>query len=115
MLDDVNFFLCYFVVGGWQIFSVLVHLVTEGLKLSKMRKIYLISLVIVIGILVISLPGEVIIFSLMGLLFVAPVMAVFYLVTCYRELQTYRQAGTMHMEAQDLQIAPADPGSHSPE
>ena len=84
-------FVPYFLVGGWQIFSVIVHLVGEGFRFSTMRRIYLVTLLLVLVILIISVPTEAIIYSLLGLLFFSPVMAIFYLITCYRELQQYKQ------------------------
>ncbi|QEC42219.1 hypothetical protein [Pseudobacter ginsenosidimutans] len=83
-------FVPYFLVGGWQIFSVIVHLVGEGFRFGTMRKIYLVTLLLVLVILIISVPTEAIIYSLMGLLFFSPLMAIFYLATCYKELQQYK-------------------------
>lgn len=84
-------FFPYFMVGGWQLFSVIVHFVGEGTRMGQLRKIYLGSLVFVILALLLSLAGkEMIIYALFGLLFFSPVMAVFYLFTCYRELQAYQ-------------------------
>ncbi|WP_127131032.1 hypothetical protein [Pseudoflavitalea rhizosphaerae] len=85
-------FVPYFLVGGWQIFSVIVHLVGEGFRFGAMRKIYLVTLLLVLVILIISVPTEAIIYSLLGLLFFSPVMAIFYLATCYREWQQYKLA-----------------------
>ena len=86
-------FVPYFLVGGWQILSVIVHLVGEGFRFSTLRRIYLVTLVLVLVILIISVPTAAIIYSLIGLLFFSPVMAIFYLFTCYKELQQYKQAG----------------------
>ena len=85
-------FVPYFLVGGWQIFSVIVHLVGEGFRFGHMRKIYLLTLLLVLVILIISTPTGAIIYALMGLLFFSPLMAIFYLATCYKELQQYKQA-----------------------
>lgn len=90
-IDGDYFYVPYFLVGGWQIFSVIVHLVGEGLRLHKLRKIYLITLLIVLVILIGSMASEAILFSLMGLLFFSPFMAVFYWFACFRELELYDQ------------------------
>ena len=81
----------YFMVGGWQILSVFVHLVGEGFKFNNYRKAYLITLLLVFVILICSLPGGGIIYTLIGLLFFSPLMAFFYLYICYRELKNYQQ------------------------
>lgn len=81
----------YFMVGGWQILSVFVHLVGEGFRFNNYRRAYLITLLIVIVILICSLPSDGIIYALIGLLFFSPLMAFFYLYTCYRELKNYQQ------------------------
>ncbi len=80
-------FVPYFLVGGWQIFSVIVHLVGEGFRFNTRRKAYLITLLLVLVVLIISIPTEAIIYALIGLLFFSPLMAFFYLYTCYKELQ----------------------------
>lgn len=85
------YFLPYFMVGGWQIFSVIVHFVGEGGKVNRLRKIYLITLLLVIIILLFSMLSDAIIYSLFGLLIFSPIMAIFYLYTCNHELQLYSQ------------------------
>ncbi|MGN6421415.1 MAG: hypothetical protein ACTHMC_28130 [Pseudobacter sp.] len=90
------YFLPYFIVGAWQIFSVIVHFAGEGGKMNKLRKTYLITLLIVLIILVASMASDAIIYSLFGLLFFSPLMALFYLYTCYRESQLYNQGKAGH-------------------
>lgn len=84
-LDDEAFFLGYFLVGGWQLISVIVHFFYKAPYKTRSRKIYLITLGIVILALLISLPTDGIIITLFGLLFFSPLMAAYYLVTCIRE------------------------------
>lgn len=79
------FFAAYFIVGGWQVLSAIVHLFYRAPYKTKMRKGYLISLGLVILMLLLCLPGENIISGLLVLLIVSPLMAIFYLVTCIRE------------------------------
>lgn len=107
-------FVPYFLVGGWQLFSVIVHLVGEGLKLSTHRKIYLFTLLIVLVVLIASIPSGAIIYTLIGLLFFSPLMAFFYLYTCYKELQSYQQGrnGIDNIETVDAGTYPEN--SHSP-
>ncbi len=82
MLDDPMFFASYFVVGGWQLISVIVHFFYAAPYKKTMRKIYLITLGAVILALLLSLPSDGIIVMLFVLLFFSPVMAVYYLITC---------------------------------
>lgn len=90
------YFLPYFLVGSWQIFSVIVHFAGEGGKMNHLRKTYLITLLLVIIILLGSMMSDAIIYSLFGLLFFSPVMALFYLYTCYRESQLYNRGKAGH-------------------
>lgn len=82
---DIGLFLGYFLVGGWQIISVIVHFFYESPYKKKMRRIYLITLGILILVLLLSLPIGGIVIIMFSLLFFSPVMAVYYLVTCIRE------------------------------
>jgi hypothetical protein len=85
--DDLTFFGGYFLVGGWQLISVIVHFFYDAPYKRVMRKIYLITLGAVILALLLSLPADGIIAMLFGLLFFSPVMAVYYLITCIKETQ----------------------------
>jgi hypothetical protein len=87
VLDDEQFFVAYFMVGGWQVLSVIVHFFYKAPYNIRMRKIYLISLGIVLLIMGLSIPSDGIIIALLGLLFVSPVMAIYYLITCIKETQ----------------------------
>ena len=87
VLDDEQFFIAYFMVGGWQVLSVIVHFFYKAPYNTKMRKIYLVALGIVLLITALALPTDNIIGVLAGLLFVSPVMAVYYLITCIKETQ----------------------------
>lgn len=87
MFDDTAFFAGYFLVGGWQLLSVIVHFFYEAPYEKIMRKIYLITLGVVIVALLVSIPTGGIIVTLFGLLFFSPVMAVYYLITCIKETQ----------------------------
>lgn len=83
---DSLFFGAYFTVGGWQIMSVILHRIfyTPQHK-SLMRRIYLVTLITVVALLLISLPSDFVIVALYGLLFFSPLMAVYYLITCIVE------------------------------
>jgi hypothetical protein len=83
---DEELFTGYFVVGGWQVLSVLVHFFYKPTYNTRMRRIYLVTLGFV-AFFCLFLFTEALIFILLGLLFFSPAMAVYYLVTCIRETQ----------------------------
>lgn len=89
---DEEFLTWYFLVGGLQVFSVIVHfLFYRPEHKSLLRRIYLITLLIVIVVLVVSIGGFVI-EAMFGLLFFSPLMAIWYLVTCIIETKRLREA-----------------------
>jgi hypothetical protein len=77
-------FYAYFIVGGWHIFSMLIHfiytVVYKRQKLSKHRSIYHWVIVILTAILILG--GY---FLLFFLLIAAPIMAIVYTMLCYEE------------------------------
>ncbi len=81
---DYTFLLGYFIVGGWQVISMLVHIYyRRTLELSKARSAYhwitLASLI--------TIPVG----SFWILLFTAPFMAVFYTCLCFDEVRKMNQ------------------------
>ena len=96
--SDSMIFGGYFTVGGWQILSVILHRIfyTPQHK-SLMRRIYLVTLAVVIAVLLLSVPGKFVIEALYGLLFFSPLMAVYYLITCI--VETKRLAALPGSEA----------------
>ncbi len=81
---DYTFLLGYFVVGGWQVISMLVHIYYHSFteKKSIRRNYHWITLISLI-----SMP----IGSFWILLFTAPFMAVFYTWLCYDEARKMNQ------------------------
>lgn len=84
---DVTFLIGYFVVGGWQIISMLVHelkgwFVPKG---SARRLYHTITISILISALVGLLVTPVRAMLAFIFLFAAPVMAVYYCMMCYNE------------------------------
>lgn len=79
------FFAAYFIVGGWQLFSVVVHFFYRAPYRTQMRRGYLIALGVVLVALLFCLPGDNIIAGLAVLLVISPLMAIFYLSTCINE------------------------------
>ena len=81
--QDYTLFLGYFLVGGWQVISMIVHLFyRRSLPVSKLRSFYqFLSLIAIV-----TMPG-----SFYLLLYAAPFMAVFYTWLCYDEVRKMNQ------------------------
>lgn len=92
MFDDDSFFTSYFLVGGWQVLSVIIHFFYAAPYSKRPRKIYLVALAAVILIALFSLPFDGILQVLLGLLFVSPVMALYYLWVCIWETRQLNSA-----------------------
>lgn len=77
----------YFFVGGWQVLSLIIHLFIDKAYKIKLRNVYigLLGLTIFIG--VASLASDFMIHFLIGLIIWSPVLAIIYVVCCYKELQ----------------------------
>lgn len=90
----------YFILGGWQVISVIIHLFLKEVPKDNLRKIYHVLLISVIAIGLLCLPSDAIISYMVGILLFSPVMAIIYLVCCYRETQRMTPAvSTIHVEA----------------
>jgi Ca2+/Na+ antiporter len=85
-LNGTAFFMSYFLIGGWQVFSAIVHLFYKAPYKTTMRQVYLVLLAIIVALTFISsFVNDVILMLGEILLFLSPVMAVYYLVTCFVE------------------------------
>lgn len=84
---DFEFILSYFVIGGWQLISILVHMFYPSTVKHKLRTIHgilTVLLFITTGILI-GVGEDLLIEFLVGVLFVTPALAILYLITCYLE------------------------------
>lgn len=81
---DNTFLLGYFVVGGWQVVSMLVHVYNQSFTQKKgtRRNYHWITLISLI-----TMPVG----SFLILLFTAPFMAVFYTCLCFDEVRKMNQ------------------------
>ncbi len=77
--------LSYFIVGGWQIISMLVHILHPTFKITTARSIYQYTLIIVTVLVLLSIPFDMVLLALYLLLIVSPFMAIYYTYVCYRE------------------------------
>jgi hypothetical protein len=85
-IGGIDFFTGYFVVGGWQMLSVIVHFFYKAPYPTVMRRLYLLALLVVTVLALLAVVVDPIVI-LVGeiLLFFAPVMALYYLVVCFVE------------------------------
>ena len=85
---DHSFLYGYFIVGTWQVTSMLVHVFTGYFTSKHYSRYYFHAIVIVL--LILKLLGWIVyplaFIVLIGLLFAAPVLAVVYSIICYNEL-----------------------------
>jgi hypothetical protein len=101
--DNMGFIYLYFVVGGWQLLSCLIHgIFPQHYYPVKARKHYLITLLIAVILGVICLAGllNTFLYPLANLtafpylfasLFFTPLMALWYCYICYKEVRIYEQ------------------------
>lgn len=88
LFDQCILFTAYFITGGWQVFSMLVHFITGyNLKKGSDRSAYHWCSLAVIATAVLSLWVHLLIFIWLVLLVAAPVMAAIYTYICYKEVR----------------------------
>src|SRR5689334_8026384 len=100
LLDFKFLFYPYFIVGGWQLLSCLIHSIVGSYYPVTSRKYYLWTLGIIFLLGLITLVafsynelilGDWIFYYLEFLLIFSPIMAVWYCFICYKELRLYQQ------------------------
>lgn len=90
LLGDGNYLLLfYFLLGGWQLLSCFIHGISENYYQDRDRKFYLRGVLIVFVAGVITVPAFIIYGAIM--LFVSPILAVWYIMICYREIRMLRE------------------------
>jgi hypothetical protein len=81
----------YFILGGWQLLSCFIHMVLPGYYYPvKARNYYLITLFVVFVLGLLSVAGFLLPFLYL-LLFVSPLMGLWYCYLCYKEVKVYQQ------------------------
>lgn len=104
VLKDAFIFYSYFVVGGWQLLSMFIHMANNGKYIrSSNRKIYekMILWILIIGVLSLLLTlleMPILIFYLYGMLIVSPVLAIYYQVVCYIEYRLLIKRAFIHLK-----------------
>jgi hypothetical protein len=81
------FFGSYFMLGGWQLLSCVVHLAWPAYRRLKARIVYYVILgIILLATLLSFFVGDALIVVLLGCMFITPVVALFYFIMCIMEL-----------------------------
>jgi hypothetical protein len=95
--SPVRFFGSYYLVGGWQLTSCLIHLLfRNGYYASRDRKFYLRTL-LVLFLCSISLFIVPVIYGLL-LLLISPMLAIWYASICYSENKMLKHKLLMHLK-----------------
>jgi hypothetical protein len=100
-LSGVIFFTyAYFIVGGWQVFSVLIHLLQRQFFFpAKGRRYYCRTLIGVAATgLAALLSNDLGVFYLFALLFVSPAFAIWYVCICHIENKTLEHKAYAHLK-----------------
>jgi hypothetical protein len=99
MFEPSDFLTCYFVVGGWQIFSCLIHgLFQSHFITHRWRLLYyrtLLILVISAGLLYIT---GIFVALMIVMLFIPPVLACWYAFTCNEENDLLMKKNFIHLK-----------------
>lgn len=100
-ITDVIFFpYAYIIVGSWQVFSVLIHLLLRQSFFPATGRLYYCRTLI--GVLIVSLVfyffQEWILGYLFALIFITPGFAVWYVCICYSENKTLEHKAFAHLK-----------------
>lgn len=89
---DSNFIYGYFLVGGWQLTSIMVHVSKKWFTHSDQRKHYHIAVAVIACIALVGCLVNELLWALMFVLFfVSPIMAIYYTWLCYQEVYVKMQ------------------------
>ena len=97
LMEPAFFLFSYFIVGGWQIFSCIVHYFSSGRFIpvaQRRRYIRLIGWLCIAGILL----TPVILYFLFALLFISPFLAIVYVFICYQEMRLLNHRMLIHLK-----------------
>jgi hypothetical protein len=91
----------YFVTGGWQVISMIVHAVDgtfAGKGTARYNYHWVVAIVIGIALLSLVLKVEPLLMIFFVLVFIAPVMAIYYSSLCGNELSALRKREFIHLK-----------------
>ena len=95
--ESVDLFIAmYFVLGGWQVGSCLVHHFALPQSRSATRRHYAWTIAIIGILTVVTIPLFLI--TGFGLLIASPFIAIWYGLICYNEIKSYAWRNSFHMK-----------------
>jgi hypothetical protein len=100
LLDNSWWIFGYFILGAWQIISVLVsHFFASSLPGVFHRGYYAKTLIVLagLGLLMFAIPDYAL-FYFYALLFMGPVLAVWYIIISWLELQLWQRRSLIHLK-----------------
>ena len=96
-----RFLLMYFLVGGWQIGSLLIHWFDDsGMQLTDKRSAYGWTALVtgLLTLLLVLSDSEILLPYLVIVLVFTPVLAIWYMSICYREIIRLRKRDLIHLK-----------------
>ena len=97
--NDVTFIYSYFIVGGWQVISMVVHAINGWFtRKGSVRVIYhwIVVIIFVVASLAFMIPVLFAIYYIM--LFAAPILAIFYTIICYQEVKEIKERHSLALK-----------------
>lgn len=91
--QDITWIVGYFVVGGWQVISMIIHAFFGWFNVKNSRRYvyqYIVLIIIVLALLGLIVEPILVLLAF-PMLFAAPVMAIYYTWICYEEVYVKMQ------------------------
>ena len=91
--QDITWIIGYFVVGGWQVISMIIHAFFGWFTVKNSRRYvyqYIVLIIIVLALLGLIVEPILVLLAF-PMLFAAPVMAIYYTWICYEEVYVKMQ------------------------
>ena len=86
----LNLYYCYFIVGGFQLISMLIHEITKSfIPKGSARRVYQTIVYIIVSCMLLTPIINAFGFVFIPMAFAAPFMAVYYARLCYKETYNY--------------------------
>ncbi|MET0463125.1 MAG: hypothetical protein ABW007_08220 [Chitinophagaceae bacterium] len=98
-IDLPNFIVCYFVIGGWQIFSCIIHVFLQGQFIAHRWRLLYCRALLMLGVsAVLFYAMGVFILLLIILVFLPPVLACCYAFICREENHLLARKDFIHLK-----------------
>jgi hypothetical protein len=89
--QEASLLLAYGIMGGWQLLSCIVHIVSKKGMISTLRKVYVYTLILLVATFLIGLLVPIVlVYYFYFLLFLAPCMGIYYLIMSLIEYRSIK-------------------------